>query len=264
MPIAAAIPAVLGVGASIYSANKASKANNQAINAQQAATDQNAALQQQALAQQQAQYDQSRADQQPWQQAGAAALGQLSTAYGLGGQPADYSNFTASPDYQFSLDQGMRALNARNAALGQTNSGAAQKSALQYATGLASQNFNSYANRLSQIAGLGTSANAANANAGQNLASAYGNYASNLGNLNTNQANNLASSYGQQAGNASTLGSNLAGIGSGLIQNLWGKNMSGFTPNNPISYQTPAPITNSINPNPAGFSSQLPSYNFSY
>src|SRR5437660_1539723 len=73
MCVAAAIAgaAVVGAGASIYSANKAAGAQESAAN--------------QASSTQLQMYNQSRADQAPWRQAGGQALNALSQWYGLGG-----------------------------------------------------------------------------------------------------------------------------------------------------------------------------------
>lgn len=73
MCIAAAIAgaAVVGAGASIYSANKASGAQRDAANRSNDA--------------QLAMYDQTRADQAPWRAAGGQAVDALSRWYGLGG-----------------------------------------------------------------------------------------------------------------------------------------------------------------------------------
>src|SRR5437773_1247018 len=73
MCVAAAIAgaAVVGAGASIYSANKAAGAQESAANL--------------ASSTQLGMYNQSRADQAPWRQAGGRALDALSQWYGLGG-----------------------------------------------------------------------------------------------------------------------------------------------------------------------------------
>lgn len=120
------------------------------------------------------------------------------------------SAFWASPDYQFRLDESMRALAARNAALGIQDSGAAQRSALTLAGNQASGEFNNYVNRLSSLAGVGQTAAQNQAAAGQNFANSYGNL---LG----QNAQNLASSYQQQGANNANMWGNLAGIGAGLL-----------------------------------------------
>lgn len=120
------------------------------------------------------------------------------------------AGFFQSPDYQFRLNEGARALTARNAALGIQDSGAAQRSAIQYAGNLASGEFNNYANRLSALAGVGQTTAQNNAALGQNYAGA-------VGQLGMANAQNLASSYQQKAQAQQALYGNLAGIGSGLI-----------------------------------------------
>lgn len=135
-------------------------------------------------------------------------------------QAQAYSGFMASPDYQFRQDEQMRALTARNSALGVQDSGAAQKAALRYSGNLASGEFNNYANRLASLAGVGQTA------AGQNQALGQ-NYAGAVGNIAQNNAQNLSSSYqNRAAGNATTYG-NIAGIGTGLLQNFARPNYGG-------------------------------------
>lgn len=120
------------------------------------------------------------------------------------------SAFFASPDYQFRQNEQMRALTARNSALGIQDSGAAYRSALQLSGNLASSEFNNYANRLSALAGVGQTA-------AQNQAAAGANFANSMGSVLGNNAQNLASSYNQQGANSASMWGNLAGIGSGLI-----------------------------------------------
>lgn len=125
----------------------------------------------------------------------------------------NFSSFFASPDYQFRQGEAARALTARNAALGIQDSGAAQRSAIEYAGNLASGEFNNYANRLASLAGVGQTAAAQNQNLSQNYANAVGNIAQ-------NQAQNLSSSYQQRANNNSGTYGNIAGIGVGLLNNF--------------------------------------------
>lgn len=120
--------------------------------------------------------------------------------------------FFTSPDYQFRQDEQMRALTARNAALGIQDSGAAQRSALQLSGNLASSEFNNYANRLASLAGVGQTA-------AHNQVAAGANFANSMGNVLGNNAQNLASSYAQQGENNANLWSGIGGaVGSGLNQ----------------------------------------------
>lgn len=155
------------------------------------------------------------------QNAGNVTAGGYSTANGGGAAPATQvgaggngamNAFFASPDYQFRQDESMRALTARNAALGIQDSGAAQRSALQLSGNLASGEFNNYANRLSSLAGVGQTA-------AQNTAAAGQSFANSMGQVLGNNAQNLASSYATQGANNASLWSGIGGaVGAGVNQ----------------------------------------------
>jgi hypothetical protein len=96
---------------------------------------------------------------QPQQTLGANADTALSSALGIGGQPANYSNFLNMPGYQFAVEQGTRAAQREAAAMGNAgNSGTAIAIGNQI-TGTAMQDYNNYINQLYQGAGLGSTAN---------------------------------------------------------------------------------------------------------
>lgn len=212
----------MGLATSIIGAVSANKsANAQA----------DAALQGQNIAtsEQQRQFDLSRSDSAPWRAAGASALDKLSRLYGLNtSTPADASSgwtydastggwspsqattaapssgtpdmsvFQESPDYQFNLQEGQRALNNSLVARGRGLSGAAIKAGIRYASGAASQQFGDFYNRLAGIAGVGQAANAQSAALGANAANNIGNYAINAANT---IGNARASTYQQIAAN---------------------------------------------------------------
>jgi len=212
MPPAVAIAgaAVVGAGASIIAGNKAAKATR------------NAAAQ--SVAEQQREYDQTRSDNQPYMQTGYGALGKLASMYGVtptgaNGSPittggVGYVNdggYSASPGFKFQLDQGTQAAERSAAARGILQSGGTQKAIARYATGLAANDYDQYASRLAQLAGVGQSSVNAVSAAGQNAANnnsnsymAAGNaqassYA-NTGAAISNGAQNLASLYLYQQG----------------------------------------------------------------
>lgn len=137
--------------------------------------------------------------------------GTPSAAIGGGGM----KDFFTSPDYQFRQDEQMRALTARNAALGIQDSGAAQKSALTQSGNLASGEFNNYANRLASLAGVGQTAANNTAQLGQG-------FANNFGNAMNNNAQNLASSYATQGAAQGQLYGQLGGMASGLVGQFGG------------------------------------------
>lgn len=162
----------------------ASNGQKKAAQASQQATDA-------SLAEQRRQFDLSRSDYLPYLQQGTKALGTYASLLGQNGSAAQQqamAQFQASPDYNFRLNEGARALTARNAALGIQDSGAAQRSALQYSQGIASQEFGNWTNRLAALSGVGQTA-------AQNNAQLGSNYANAVTGLNMNNAQNLGSSY---------------------------------------------------------------------
>lgn len=115
--------------------------------------------------------------------------------------------FYQSPDYAFRFGQGIRGVDAGAAARGMLDSGATRKAEIQYAGNLASGEFNSYANRLQALAGIGQAA-------ASNQASAAQGYANNIGNLAAAGANNWGNAINNVAGQfGSSYGSNRSGGG---------------------------------------------------
>lgn len=173
MPAAAVMlgASVIGAGASIIAGNKANKAIKDTT-AQQ-------------IAESRRQYDQNRADMAPWMSTGGAAIQKLGSLYGLDGSSGGVANsgFFESPDYQFRLAEGQRALERSASARGMLGSGAALKAANNYAQNTASAEYGDWYNRLAGLAGQGQQA------ANTNVASG------------TNNSNNIIGALGQ-AGNA--------------------------------------------------------------
>lgn len=158
-----------------YGASEQRGAADRASRAQQEAADR-------AMDMQREQYQQSRADQAPWLQAGRGALAEQQALMGMGGDTAGaMRSLQSSPGYQFREQAGLRNLESGLAARGGMGSGKGMAAGQNYAQGFASKE---YGNRLNQLAGLSTT--------GQNAASGMGaqgmNYASNMGNLMTGAA----------------------------------------------------------------------------
>jgi hypothetical protein len=138
---------------------------------------------------------QQRNDLAPFRTAGTAAVGDASDLLGLNGQDAATAamgKFQQSPGYQFSRDQGLRAVDAGASATGMLRSGATIKAEDAFGTGLADQEFGNYYNRVKGLADLGETAaagGATTANTSANAAliggnaqsSIYGNTAAGLG-----------------------------------------------------------------------------------
>jgi murein L,D-transpeptidase YcbB/YkuD len=157
-------------------------------------------------------YDQQRADQEPWRQAGQQAL--------TGMQNADFqkdftmADFQADPGYQFRMDEGQKALERSAAAKGGMMSGGTLKAISKYGQGVASQEYQSAYdrfnadrdrrfNRLGALAGVGQTATNQMGAAGQN-------YANQAGAQITGAANAGAAG---QIGQANAIGGALQGVG---------------------------------------------------
>ena len=130
------------------------------------------------------QYETTRTDLAPYRKSGYEALSGMSNALGMPGYVPDDAGvlerrdptrsptemLRATPGYQFMLDEGSRAINARNAATGSFYSGRPMRELARYATGLADTTFGEYFQRLAQVAGLGSGANSVTAQAGADAA----------------------------------------------------------------------------------------------
>lgn len=238
----AAVPIAIVAGAAISAVASNSAAKKQA-NAAQSAADRTA--QENALNRQQQLdlYQQQRADQAPFREAGYRTLSQIMAGVQPGGefdQRFGLSQFQTDPGYQFRLEQGQKALDRAAAASGSAYSGAQLKALANFNSGLASQEYgNAYNryntdqsaryNRLASVAGLGQTALNQTQQAGTN---AYGNIAQ-LGMASTNAINQ--SMADAAAARASGYVGVSNAIGSG-IRNLYNNNAFGT---NNSSYLTP-------------------------
>ena len=121
----------------------------------------------------------SEAALSPFLANGTAANQQLSNNLTEGFNPGD---LTQDPGYQFNLNQGMDAMNKKQAATGNYYSGAALKEAQTFGQGLADNTYNNayqrWAQQNGQLAGL--------AGSGQNAANAMTDVYDNEGNIGAN------------------------------------------------------------------------------
>jgi hypothetical protein len=131
---------------------------------------------QNALALQREMFDYQKGLLEPYQQAGTAALGRLTSVMGLGGQPATGGQqmLEMDPGYAFRLGEGMKALERLQAARGNMLSGGAIKAGQRFAQDVASQEYGSAYNRLANIAGLGQTTGAQLGAAGQQFGTTAG------------------------------------------------------------------------------------------
>lgn len=213
MPIAAAIggAAVLGTAGVVYSANKAAgvakSTSTQQIAAAKDTTDkqiaesEKARLEAQRIAEENAQKvagvtDASSADAISAINSGSdAAIARLSTARGdytpyttagvsaLNKMLNPTDEFSKSPDYQFRLDQAIRAATTSKATNGMLRSGSALRSTAQAGSDIAGGSFNDWWNKQSGIVNTGLQAQGVVTGQDTNAANVYTNKGANLGNV---------------------------------------------------------------------------------
>jgi hypothetical protein len=223
-------------GATVVGGAMASNAAENAADTQAAAADRAAELQYKQWTEQKAlmeqQYNQQRADIEPWRKAGEQALNQL-IPLASNYTPFGMDQFKADPGYQFRLQEGLKQLQGRAAARGGALSGATLKGVQQYGQGLASEEYQNAFNRyqteraarlnpLQSLAGVGQSAAGQQLQSSQNYASGMGaagqNYANNAGEAYMGAANARASGY---VGQANALNSAIGNIGNMFMMNKY-------------------------------------------
>ena len=120
----------------------------------------------QSSATQMAMFNQTRADNMPWMQAGKGGLNALMQLYGMQGDGAGGWNHSGNndgamamlqqdPSYQFRLQQGQGVLENSAAARGGMLSGNALRALSDYGQNTASQEYGNIANRFAGLAGVG-------------------------------------------------------------------------------------------------------------
>lgn len=153
----------------------------------------------------------------------SSSLVPKSSEFGVLQKPFSMADYQEDPGYQFRLQQGEQALQRAASAGGRLYSGRAMKDLSAYNSGQASQEYgNAYNrynndqttryNRLSNMAGIGQTANSALSTAGTNYANAAGNNAISTGNNTANAqlaaGNANASGYQSWANSLSGLANN--------------------------------------------------------
>ena len=132
-----------------------------------------------AIAESKRQFDIQRGDQLPAIETGQSALARLRAVLGLtrGDDPGgagDLSFFEESPGFQFRQEQGQAAIDRSLVAKGKALSGQGVIEGVEFASGLASQEFGNFFDRLMRLAGVGSSAGAVSAAAGSASAGQIG------------------------------------------------------------------------------------------
>lgn len=211
MPWSFIIPAAV----SLFSSSQQSDAAQSAANTQADAANRAADLQYKM-------FQEQKALQEPWRQAGVNALAKLQTAADY--TPFGQSQFQADPGYAFRLAEGQKALERSAAARGGLLSGGTGKALTRYGQEAGSQEYQNAFNRyqaerqarlgpLQSLAGVGQTA-------ANTLGSAAGQYGSNVGNLYLGQ--------GESQGNALLAGARARGSAYQGIGELYGRTQPNF------------------------------------
>lgn len=167
---------------SVVSGAISSGAAGDAADTQAAAGDRSAQLQDK-------QFQQTRADLEPYRTAGYSALDEFTSLLGLPARPgstvgtktpADVSSWlTQQPGYKFQMDQALKGVTNNASARSTLRSGATLKALTDRAGDVASTSFGDNLNRLAALAGVGQSAvntgGALGADAAKSIGSAYEN-----------------------------------------------------------------------------------------
>lgn len=213
------VAAAVGVGAvaTVASGAMSSSAASDAADGQLKASRESNALQEKM-------YNQTRADNEPWRQAGIGALGEMGNA----DFKRDFTaaDFTKDPGYDFRMSEGQKALERSAAARGGLQSGGTLKALSRYGQDFASNEYGNVYNRfnadrdrrygrLSTLAGGGQGANASNATGGMNYANNAG--SNMMGAANAQGAAGIASAnaWGNTLSGLSKAGMDYASMGGG-------------------------------------------------
>lgn len=208
MPIGAGLGAasIIGGGISAYGANRASQrqaeAQRQAAEANARATQESLQAQRDMFGQSQQQYEIGRQTLQPFVDTGRGAMYSLAQLYGLPGSGASEAfndnaleAFRRSPDYDWRMKEGLRALTFSDSARGTLGSTGHLDRTVAFGQGLASQGLGDYTGRLLALSQIGAGAAGTSAGLGAQAGGMYTQQGIALGNTITGggqqQANSL-------------------------------------------------------------------------
>lgn len=219
--------AIIAGGAGLVSAGVGAYASGQAADKQAAAANNALNFQKQTFDTNQQNMKTAQGTLQPYLDVGKNAtytLGQL-TGTGNNGQQ-DFSSFFKDPSYQFAQQQGELGIERGANARGLNLSGGAMKDLATFNSGLASQQYGNYFNRLMGLSQIGQDATKTNANLVTGNASTSTAGAGQIGN--SMQGIGQAQASGIVGGaNAITGGIN-SGVNNALLAGYMGKNASGY------------------------------------
>ena len=215
--MAAITTAVVAAGATVYSANKQSRASKDAARAQTEASEK-------AIASNEAALEQSRADLNPFKEAGEQAL---TTYQDRLTNPTTKADIVNNDLYQALFSNSNNAISSNQAARGKLGSGDTLADLTNSSLSIGSNIYNQETDRLYNLAALGS-----NAAAGQATSTMQN--AANNSQLQTGIGNAQAAGIVGSA-NATTDGvNNLVGIGSFAMQNYSNSQRQNTAQQNPL------------------------------
>lgn len=144
------------------------------------------------------QYQQSRADYEPWRLVGVDSLAKLRDMILNGNQDA----YQQSPGYDFRLAEGQKAIERSAAAQGLLGSGATLKALDRYGQDYASGEYGNYLNQLGTLAGYGRQAVADTSQLGAYSAANAGRFLTDAGYLRGTGYANAGNALNQGLNNA--------------------------------------------------------------
>lgn len=218
MPVAGA---VAGIGSALIGAS----ASKKAANAQSRAADQQAAVQREI-------YQDTKKRFEPYEQAGGQGLAAYMHEMGLGEAPEGYGGFTATPGYDFRVQQGQDSVNALAGARGGLMSGRTLSDLTRFGQGIAADEYGSYMGRLAGLTDMGQASAGNQAQAGNAYAAGMSNALAQKGNAQAagyaGMANAIQGGIGNMMGiyqyqaARDPLGNALSGAGLSGVRNVGG------------------------------------------
>lgn len=213
MPVAGPlIGAAAGIGGSLLSSGASKSAANTAAQAQVQAA-------QLGVDEQHRQYDQTRSDLAPWQQAGTSALGMQGDLLGLNGAQAQQAAINAqqnSPLYESLFRNGQNTLLANASATGGLRGGNTQSALANFGKDTLAQVIEAQLTRLGGVSSQGQNAAAQVGNFGANSANSIGQL---LGDQGSAQAGAALAGGAASASSAKDIASIIAGLGNSSALN---------------------------------------------
>ncbi len=220
------------IGGSLISGVLGSKAASKSADAQ-------AQGQQQNIREQRRQFNVTRKDFRPFQQAGVSAINEQQSLLGLQGeesQQASFDAFNQSPGQQFLRDRAQKNLVRNSSAIGGLGGGNVRSALVQQGVGFAQQDFQNQFGRLGQLSGQGQAATTAVGQFGAQSAGNIGNSLVASGNARAsgivNQNNAIQNAFGGAITGAAQ-GGFFGGSGNQFTQS-GGQSPNLFQPFNPI------------------------------